>query len=165
MNKKHIDDESLLKHWELASNDISQILDNMEERENWTLDNDEGIKQKVLQWANRVGGDISIESIEDNFPDFIKLISFVKSKRAFFIIKRIEDQFPGIIADTLRTSIDAISEKNDSTDIRHFIIHRDRLTALYRVELLERIYSDSRSETIKLSMAETVEKFGGIYEN
>jgi len=48
-------------------------------------------------------------------------------------------------------------------DTRAERVLRDRLVALFRVDLLERIFSDERSEKIKQAIKNTTEKYGGIY--
>lgn len=163
MFKVDLHQKNVELHWASAPTDISQILNNMEISENWVLDDDETFNQAFIDWAGKIGGAISIETLEDKQSDFIKIISFMKSSKAFYLIKKLEDEYPGFVADTLATSIDGIIEAGEGEDTRHFIVYRDRLTALYRVEFLERIYSNERAGALKIAISETIEKHGGLY--
>lgn len=161
-----LDNETLENHWGESESDILSILSNMEDKEIWTLDSDFTILKGIVDWAAGIGTELDIEEIEDNQEDFIKILSFMKSSRAFYLIKKLEIEFPGVIVETLASCVDAISKNktNPDVDIRHYIIHRDRLSALYKVEVLERIYSSVRTQKIKTAIEETAEKYGGIYD-
>jgi hypothetical protein len=85
----------------------------------------------------------------------------MRSKRSLYLLHKLEEQVPGATSELLMDAIDKITDGGD--DIRAQKIMRDRLVALFRVDLLERIFSEERSEKIKKAIQATSEKYGGVY--
>lgn len=155
--------ENIDKHWASASSDIINVLENMEKLETWVLDEDESFKNAFETWAAKIGGDLTIDELEDSQDDFIKALAFMKSPKALYIVKCLEDEYPGFIVDTLASAVDGITTATEDDDVRHFVVHRDRLVGLYQLEMLSRFYSDDRATKIKVAVQEVVDSQGGLY--
>lgn len=156
-----LQDTAISKHWEKGDKSILSILDNMQDRETWVIDGNEELINAIIEWAgNASRSDLEI-AIEENPESIIKLLAFMKSTRSLVLIQKFEEFFPGTTSELLLESLDKIVANDGDTRAERVL--RDRLVALFRVDLLERIFSDERSEKIKLAIKNTTEKYGGIY--
>ncbi len=157
-----LQDSTITSHWRRVDEGVSTILENMQNRECWALDDHEDLRHAIIEWAANLN-ESNLENIIENNPDaLIRIFAFMKSKRSLFLLHQIESKFPGITSELLLESLDKIDD--GVSDTRSQRILRDRLVALFRVDLLERIFSEERSEKIKQAIRSTSEKYGGIYE-
>lgn len=157
-----LQDSTIASHWRRVDEGVSTILENMQNRECWALDDHEDLRLAIIEWAANLN-ESNLENIIENNPDaLIRIFAFMKSKRSLFLLHQIESKFPGITSELLLESLDKIDD--GVSDTRSQRILRDRLVALFRVDLLERIFSEERSEKIKQAIRSTSEKYGGIYE-
>jgi len=155
-------DSTIASHWSRGDEGVSAILDNMQVRESWVLDECEGLKLAMIDWASCLTDESLKNIVENNSDDLIRILAFMKSKRSLFLLDKIENRFPGVSSELLMDSLEKIDNVN--TDTRPQRVLRDRLVALYRIDLLERIFSVERSDKIKKAIRLTSEKYGGIYE-
>ncbi len=157
-----LQDSTITSHWRRVDEGVSTILENMQNRGCWALDDHEDLRHAIIEWAANLN-ESNLENIIENNPDaLIRIFAFMKSKRSLFLLHQIESKFPGITSELLLESLDKIDD--GVSDTRSQRILRDRLVALFRVDLLERIFSEERSEKIKQAIRSTSEKYGGIYE-
>ena len=156
-----LQDDAIKKHWERVEKGVSVILENMQQRESWALDEREEVKNALISWAASVSEN-RLEEMVESIPDaLVKVFAFMRSKRSLYLLHKLEEQVPGATSELLMDAIDKITDGGD--DIRAQKIMRDRLVALFRVDLLERIFSEERSEKIKKAIQATSEKYGGVY--
>jgi hypothetical protein len=157
-----LQESTIASHWNGVDEGISAILENMQNRESWALDDQDDLRDAIIEWAAKLN-ESNLENIIEHKPDaLIRIFAFMKSKRSLFLLHQIESKFPGITSELLLESLDKIDD--GISDTRSQRILRDRLVALFRVDLLERIFSEDRSEKIKQAIRSTSEKYGGIYE-
>ena len=163
MNSFLIDlqESAISSHWEKGDKSILAILGNMQDRESWVLDENKDLLNAIVDWAGNLTGPQLEQAVEENPIAIIKILAFMKSKRSLVFIQKIEENFPGATSDLLLEALDKIN--TNEMDTRAERVLRDRLVALFRVDLLERIFSDERSEKIKQAIKNTTEKYGGIY--
>lgn len=155
-------DASIDRYWMEAEKGVSAILSNMQEGEHWTIDSDD-IRDEMIEWASNLTNDKLSHAIDNHTDRFIFILSFMKSKKALYFLGEIEKKLPGAISELLLESVDRIS-LNEGEDIRGDRIFRDRLISLFRVDLLDRIFSKERTENIKKSISTTCADRGGLYE-
>ena len=159
-----LQDSAVLSHWSRVDSGVSMIVENMQNREIWALDNLEDLREAIIEWASNLT-DNKLESIITNNPEaLIRIFAFMGSKRSLYLLQQMEIKFPGVTSELLLESIERIEIGDSGFDTRSQRILRDRLEALYRVDLLDRIFSEERSEKIKQAIRLTTEKNGGIYE-
>jgi hypothetical protein len=157
-----LQESTIANHWGRVDEGVSMILENMQNRECWALDDQDELRDAIIEWASKLN-ESNLENIIEHKPDaLIRIFAFMKSKRSLFLLHQIESKFPGITTELLLESLDKIDD--GISDTRSQRILRDRLVALFRVDLLERIFSEDRSEKIKQAIRSTSEKYGGIYE-
>lgn len=156
-----LQDSAISKHWDKGDKSILSILGNMQDRETWVIDGNEELINAIIEWAGNASKSDLENAIEENPESIIKLLAFMKSTRSLVLIQKIEEFFPGSTSELLLESLDKIVANGGDTRAERVL--RDRLVALFRVDLLERIFSDERSEKIKLAIKNTTEKYGGIY--
>jgi len=157
-----LQDSTIASHWNRVDEGVATILENMQYRENWALDGHDDLRHAMIEWAANLT-ESSLENFVENNPDaLIRIFAFMKSKRSLFLLHQIENKYPGITSELLLESLDKIED--GVADTRSQRILRERLVALFRVDLLERIFSEERSEKIKQAIRSTSEQYGGIYE-
>jgi len=156
-----LQNSEITSHWEKADNEIFSIIVNMESKEKWTLDDNENINDALVKWALSLTEDRVEQIVENDSDSLIRIIAFMKSKRAFYFLEKLEKNNPGVMSEILHTALDGVERNKE--DIRIYEIFRDRLVALFRVDLLERLFSINRTEKIKLAIIQSVEKYGGIH--
>jgi hypothetical protein len=156
-----LQETSLINHWRKKDPSVLPILENMEKRENWTLDDVQDLQKAIVDWGMSLTPE-QLESFAENDQDnLLKLLGFMKSTRALFLLHKIEEMVPGSTSDLLREALEQIEDGEGDTRTQKIL--RDRLVALFRVDLIERIFSEERCEKIKNAVRTTTEKYGGIY--
>jgi len=154
-----LQDSAINSHWEGVKEDVSAIISNMQNRESWTLDDRAEFKNDIVAWGGTLD-EATIENIIENCPDeLIRLISFSQAKRSLYFLQSLESIVPGVMSELLFISLERIESPNE--DVRHHMIFRDRLVALFRVDLLDRIFSVERTKKIHEAISKTVSNRSG----
>lgn len=157
-----LQEQTIERHWKEVDEGVSTILENMQVQETWALDDHDDLLSEIIAWAGNLT-EKRLEHIVEQKPDaLIRIFAFMRSKRSLFLSHEIEKNFPGVIAELLLESLDKI--EGGVNDTRPQRILRDRLVALFRVDLLERIFSVERCQKIKEAIRSTSEISGRIYE-
>ncbi|MFA0809393.1 type IVB secretion system protein IcmW [Microbulbifer epialgicus] len=156
-----LQDKEINDHWDKVEEGISNILENMQKKETWALDNNEEIKSALIKWAANVSDGQLEELVANKMEPLIKVFAFTGCRRALYLLHKLEERVPGATHELLMESVDTIDA--GIGDVRPSKIIRDRLVALFRVDLLERVFSEERSEKIKTAIQYTTEAHGGIY--
>lgn len=156
-----LQETSLFDHWKKKDASVLAILENMERRENWTLDDVQDLNAAIVDWGLSISRDQLESCVENDHESLLKLLGFMKSKKALFMLHKLEEIVPGSTSELLMDALDKIEEGKGDTRAQKIL--RDRLVALFRVDLLERIFSEERCEKIKNAIKTTTEKYGGIY--
>jgi len=159
-NTIDLSDSSLNSYWNKIDKGIHSILESLEKNEDWVLDNKDNISESIELWAKNLTNE-KADGYCDNPDKLFVLLGLIKSKKAFYLIKILEELAPNITVDLLYESLDRIEDNPDS---RFESVFRDRIIALYRVDLLSRIFSLDRMKEIKNVVNETVSTAGGLYE-
>lgn len=157
-------DDAINKHWSKADKSTLIILDNMRIRENWTLDEKTDLKKELIRWAENVSDKKLKEAIgnQAEAEALMKILAFMKSKRSLFLLSNIEKKFPGSTEKLINETVRKISTQ--AGDTRAEEIFNDRLLSLLRIGLIERIFSEERSEKIKQAIQASNKKYGGVRE-
>lgn len=140
--------EAILKSLEARGRGFKDLIDAMEERENWTLDNEASLKRALINWAANVTPQYVINLDEGEHLGVIRLLAFMSSGRSLKLLSELNEVDPGIAAKLLIIANNTLGERNNE-DVRPVLILRDRLVTLYQANFLQRIFAPERMEGIR----------------
>lgn len=165
INMIDISGSAISKHWESMDSrnnfPISDVIRNMRNQEYWVLDKKEEVEISLVRWAQNVDVEAAQNIVENKQDELLFVLTFVGSDRALVILKHIESLCAGAVVELLAYSTDKINQlsgrndKADSKDLQKYFLFRDRLATLYRVDLLERVFSLERTGQIKAAIKST----------
>lgn len=155
-----LQDSTISGRWSENDLDVLSMLENMESRENWVLDDVMDLKIAIINLVATLNKD-KVADLVNNPEDIVRILSFIKSRRFLCLLRGLEDEHPGITAELLDVCTGKI-DRGDG-DLRSEMIFRDRLVTIFRQDLLERIFSDKRTERIAEAIQMTTDQYGGIY--
>lgn len=127
--------------WQKKDPRMARILGWMESMEDWMLDDDEDVAEKIYSLASSLER-ADKEDIIDNSEHLIKVMAYMSSPRSLRLLEWFDSQY----AD--ETSVVIIKSAEEMGDDACGKILIDRLQTLQRLNLLSRIFSPSRSRVV-----------------
>ena len=152
---------SVEKHWEGRSKEIRDVLKSMESAEHWVADKDPEVLAAIEEWLSKLDEDL-IDDLSDSPEDLHFIHGMMSSSRAMILINLLENEEPGITTDLLYSAIHEIDKNGDKAEFER--VFRDRIVCLYRLNLLGRVFSKERIESVKTSVTNAVAEYGCLYE-
>lgn len=149
-------------HWRDLSTLMHSLLSQMEEKESWALDDHPAIRDAMEEWAANHAETMG-DQAKAQSDNFIRFLSFIRSKRAMRILQALELKNPGVTSDLLYECLKQGADSPD--DRRHQQIFRDRLIAISHVGALDRMFSEERLELVGKVIQDTAKYYGAVYEN
>lgn len=160
-NTIDLQDSSVAGHWDQVEQRITHILDTMQRHEDWPLDDQNELKNAIIAWASTLDNTKFENILDEKANELLRVFAFTKCKRSMYLLQKLEELSPGATVRLLRQSLGDVDMAIDDNRARQ--VFRDRLVALFRVDLIDRIFSEERSKNIKTAIQTTTEKYGGIY--
>ena len=157
MNGVNIDDIHIEQHF-VEFPQISQLFDNMENRESWTLDGDYEMKKKVQKFAQSLTPK-TISDLDMKAKWLLVVLGVLGAKRSFFLLNRLSE-----LNKTLVNSLasEALSLSKDPDFGRFATIFLDRLRAVNSEQLLPPVLGDERLSLIMYTINQTIAIRGGL---
>ncbi|MCH9665908.1 MAG: hypothetical protein K0U41_08705 [Gammaproteobacteria bacterium] len=157
-----LSDNATESHWRDLSSTLYALLTQMESKESWTCDEEPAIRDALEEWAANYSGSMGSQA-KSQTDNFLRFLSFIRSKRSMLILQELEKAAPGSTSDLLFECLKVDEGNND--DRRHQQIFRDRLIAISQVGALNRMFSEERLELVSKVIKETAKYHGAVYEN
>lgn len=154
--------EATESHWRDLSVLMHGLLSQMEEVEGWALDDFPAIRDAIEEWSANHSHDVSTQA-KTQANNFIRFLSFIRSKKAMLILQTLEKEAPGTTSDLLFECLKPDADMSE--DRRHQQVLRDRLIAISQVGALDRMFSEERLEAVKRVIEDTAKYYGAVYEN
>lgn len=155
-----LQDSTVSDRWRKDASDIVSMLERMETRETWTLDDVMDLKTAIINLVATFNKE-KVAGLTNTPDDIVRILAFINIKRFLCLLRGLEDMHPGITASLLDDCTMKI-EKGVG-DIRPATVVKSRLVTIFRQDLLERIFSDERTESIVKAIETTTNHYGGIY--
>lgn len=157
-----LSDNAIESHWRDLSSTLHTLLSQMESKESWACDDDPAIRDALEEWAANYSSSMGIQA-KSQTDNFLRFLSFIRSKRSMLILQELEKASPGSTSDLLFECLKVDEENSD--DRRHQQVFRDRLIAISQVGALDRMFSEDRLELVSKVIKETAKYYGAVYEN
>lgn len=124
---------------------LYRIIATMEAVEEWVLDNDEEVEEKLLQLCEAAE---DLEKFQLGEEDsFIKVLTSIKSSRALRFLQHVDQMMPGSASKLLIFAEVASSSKEDTPG---FFLNRNLV--FERLQLLGRIFAPERFRLVMSAM-------------
>ncbi len=161
INKSDLSNLGVQEYWTSVDGNVAEILRNMELAEGWTLDNDNELLSILQSWLQKLD-EPALNALIRNQDKLLTITGFLKSGRGLLLLKEIDQRCPGLYESIYKVAINQIENKEG--DIRMALVLRERYLALYRLGLLNRVFSSERRELVKNAVSRTTLQYGGLHE-
>lgn len=117
-----------------------ELIQRMLEQEDWVTDSSDDVYEAAVQLGNLIKGRSSSELTRLTTTDWAFFLSSLSLPRSLLATSMIEDKLNNFVKDLI--------EESEQTDDACVITQKNRIVALYRMQLIQKIFSESRANAI-----------------
>lgn len=161
LNRELVDE-----HWQKSEKGLNLVISAMSKNEEWPLDKKAGgeFEEALLDWLAEQDIESMVELSEEEPDKLVSLFSFMSLERSMYLHSLINEKDDSEVAGELLAYADESILKQDLSDEQRqkFLIFKERFLTLYRMGLVERLFSEERSSKILDAVKKVSEKSGVI---
>ncbi len=165
-------------YWQRENKDLHSVLNAMDEKETWCLDNQATVSSKLLKFCDLLNKAEDINSLKTKISEFLTVLAYIHSSKAFRILKWIDENHSHLSIKLVSTSQiiikrnknrhsssfdDDEDEDNEFNEDVSYYSHTpeqlfiDRLMALKYLTLTNKIFSDTRGYIVDMYLKKVEE--------